>query len=359
MSITTGMRGGGFYDAHSSGQRAAMDEFLPWIVEAMGDLPLPAGGSPIGLLDLGSSEGANAIHAAVAIIEALRARTQADVWTFFDDLPTNDFNRLFANLFPGATRSSGAGGIYPAAIGGSLFERVAPASSLHVATSFNAVGWLSAVPAARLPRFISPSPPAPGAAREGVSASPEERAPFAQQSREDIVQFYRARAAELKPGGKLLVQVFGRNDEYDTANGIVDGLSDAMLDMVDDGRLKRDVYEDFIFPVFYRSLPELLPPTGENEEPSAFRVDKAEARDCRVPFNDEFARSGDSRVWAESFAGFIRAFSEPVVASGLPNTPERPQLVDELYRRMTDRFAADPERYEFHFISLGALVTRV
>ena len=27
----------GFYDAHSSGQHAAMDEFLPWIVEAMAD----------------------------------------------------------------------------------------------------------------------------------------------------------------------------------------------------------------------------------------------------------------------------------------------------------------------------------
>ena len=58
MSSTTGMRGGGFYDAHSSGQRAAMDEFLPWIVEAMADLPLPTSGSPVTLLDLGSSEGA-------------------------------------------------------------------------------------------------------------------------------------------------------------------------------------------------------------------------------------------------------------------------------------------------------------
>ena len=77
-----------------------MDEFLPWIVEAMADLSLPTSGSPIALLDLGSSEGANAIHAVGAIIEALRERTSADIWTFFDDLPTNDFNRLFANLFP-------------------------------------------------------------------------------------------------------------------------------------------------------------------------------------------------------------------------------------------------------------------
>ncbi len=359
MASTTGMRGGGFYDAHSSGQRAAMDEFLPWIVDAMADLPLPTNGTPIALLDLGSSEGANAIHAVGAIIEALRERTSADIWTFFDDLPTNDFNQLFANLFPDATFSSRIAGIYPAAVGGSLFERVAPASSLDIATTFNAVGWMSALPRTRLPRFISPSPPAQRAFREGVSVSPEERAAFTKQAHEDILSFYRARAAELKPGGKLLVQVFGRNDEHDTANGIIDGLSDAMLDMVEEGRLPRDVYENFVFPVYYRSLPELLPPTGESGEPPAFRVDKAEARDCRVPFNEEFARSGDPRAWAESYAGFIRAFSEPVVTSGLPNTPDRPQLIDELYARMTKRFAADPERYEFHFISLGVLLTRV
>ena len=359
MASTTGMRGGGFYDAHSTGQRAAMDEFLPWIVDAMADLPLPTNGTPIALLDLGSSEGANAIHAVGAIIEALRERTPADIWTFFDDLPTNDFNQLFANLFPDEASSSCIAGIYSAAVGGSLFDRVAPASSLDIATTFNAVGWLSALPPTRLPRFISPSPPAQRAFREGVSVSPKERAAFTQQAREDILNFYRARAAELKPGGKLLVQVFGRNDEHDTANGIIDGLSDAMLDMVEEGRLTRDVYENFVFPVYYRSLPELLPSTGESGEPPAFRVDKAESRDCRVPFNEEFARNGDPRAWAESYAGFIRAFSEPVVTSGLPNTPDRPQLIDELYARMAKRFAADPERYEFHFISLGVLLTRV
>jgi hypothetical protein len=41
------MRGGGFYDAHSSGQRAAMDEFLSWIVEAVADLQ--RGGLDVGV----------------------------------------------------------------------------------------------------------------------------------------------------------------------------------------------------------------------------------------------------------------------------------------------------------------------
>ncbi|HEY5627573.1 MAG TPA: hypothetical protein VIR79_06475 [Nitrospira sp.] len=123
--------------------------------------------------------------------------------------------------------------------------------------------------------------------------------------------------------------------------------------------MRSDLYEQFFLPVFYRSLPELLPQPGEDEAASAFRVDKAEARESRVPFNEEFARTGDRRVWAESFAGFIRAFSEPVVAAAFPNTTDRPELVDELYRRMMDRFASDPARYEFHFISLGARLTRL
>jgi len=59
-----------------------------------------------------------------------------------------------------------------------------------------------------------------------------------------------------------------------------------------------------------------LPSTGDDGEPPAFRVDEAEARECRVPFNEE------------------------------------------LYGRMANRFAAAPERYEVHFISLGALLTR-
>ena len=63
-----------------------------------------------------------------------------------------------------------------------------------------------------------------------------------------MARFYRARAAELRPGGRLLVQVFGRNDEQSTTYGILDGLSDALLDMVDDGHLGRDVCESFVFP---------------------------------------------------------------------------------------------------------------
>ena len=211
-----------------------------------------------------------------------------------------------------------------------------------------AVGWLSALPEAGLARFLSPSPPAERASRADVGVSPEERAAFRMQAREDIDNFYLAGVAELRPGSKLLVQVFGRNDHYDTANGSVNGTSDVMLDMVDDKLIPAGVYGRCILPVFYRSLEELLPQPGENNLNPAFRIDKAQARECHVSFNDQFFRTGDRRAWAESFAGFIRPLSEPGLAAGFPDLPDRPKLVQELYQRMVSRFASEPERYAFH-----------
>jgi hypothetical protein len=116
------LKPGGFCDAHSSAQRAALDAFLPWLEEAVTDIERPADGHPpIGLLDLGSSEGGNAIHAMGRLIRALRKQTEAPIWVFLDDPPTNDFNHLFSNLFPKGDLAFAEREVYAAAVGGSAF----------------------------------------------------------------------------------------------------------------------------------------------------------------------------------------------------------------------------------------------
>lgn len=41
MPTTTGMKGGGYYNANSKEQRSALNSFLPWLEEAIADLPSP------------------------------------------------------------------------------------------------------------------------------------------------------------------------------------------------------------------------------------------------------------------------------------------------------------------------------
>lgn len=194
MPTTTGMKGGGYYNTHSYVQRAALDAFLPWIEDAIADLPLSSDVSlPLGLLDLGSSEGRNAIHAMMRISEILRRR----------------------------------------------------------------------------------------------------------------------------------------------------------------------IYEDLIFPVYFRTLEELTAPIEADAElAAAFRIEKKGVREAPALFNLEREKTGDVAVWARSYAGFLRAFTEPILAAAIPAELSQAGIVHEIYRRVEDRLAADPDRYEFHYIALGVLLTR-
>jgi hypothetical protein len=358
MPTTTGMKTGGFYDAHSSNQRAALEAFLPWLEETIAEhLPLVEG-RPIGLLDLGSSEGANAIHAMSRLIQALRRKTGAPIWVFFDDLPTNDFNRLFSNLYPEGAAALPGEDVYTAAVAGSAFGRVLPDASLQLATTYNAIGFLETFPQSPLPSYILPMPP--GAPRRGVEVTPAEHDPFRRQAAQDLHRFYEARAVELVAGGQLLVQVFGRDGDVSTSHGIYDVLSDALLDLVDDGSLSEGFYRDLVFPVYFRNLDELVEPIATDAGlASSFHIERAEAKEVEVPFNTQLGIDGDRGTWAVRYTGFLRAFTEPVLVAALGDVIGAPQIVDAVYRRVADRLQADPSRYDFRYIALGVLLRRL
>lgn len=361
MPTTTGMKGEGYYDAHSKEQRAALEIFLPWLEEAMADLPIPFDcPTSFGILDIGSSEGGNAIYVMNRLIDKLRCLSDLPVWAFFNDLPTNDFNHLFSNLFPAGMPALSGANIFPSVVGGTAFGRLVPPRTLHIATTFNAIGFLDKKPDAGLPHYILPMGPGPLAPRDGVSVTDTERAPFRLQAANDLHRFYSARAEELLSGGKLLVQVFGRDQRFSTSYGIYDVLSDAVLDVVEQGILRREVYEALIFPIYFRTVEELLEPIEKDERlADVFGVEKADSREVPAPFNVTLSDTGDVAAWARSYTGFLRAFTEAILASALPDDPPQAETLDKIYQRVEQRLAADPGRYEFHYISVAALLTRI
>lgn len=360
MPTTTGMKGGGFYDANSGAQRSALDAFLPWIEESVAELQIPSvSPDTINLLDIGSSEGGNAIHVMNRLIRKIRRLSELPVWVFFADLPTNDFNQLFANLFPEGKASLSSKNVYPGVIGGTVYNRLVPSQTLQIATTFNTVGWLDKIPDVRVPNYILPMQPGPKAQRDDVSVTDSECAAFRRQAADDLYRFYSSRAEELVPGGKLLVQVFGRNELVSTGDGIFDVLSDAILEFIDQGILRREVYEKLIFPLYYRTLDELLTPIKADPGLSkAFRIDKADSIEVTIPFNKTLEETGDLKKWARNYTGFIRAFTEAVLASALPNDVQRFDILDKIYLQAEKLLASDPARYELHFISVATLLTR-
>lgn len=360
MPSTPGMKADGFYNAHSSPQMNGIKPFLPWLVSALETLPLPQEKpGVIRTLDIGSSQGANAVEVLRHILPALRARTDAALQPFLSDLPTNDFNSAFTCLYPDGNLVFGDQAVFPGAIAGSAYTQLMPARSLHIATTFNMIGWLSRMPNAPLKSYIIALEPSPNNQHPRAIFDPAEAAPVHAQAYQDILDFYRARATELVPGGKLLLQSIGRNEKWAAGHGMLDGFSDTLLDLIDQGALPPATYENFRLPGLFRDLDQFLTPLREEAElTEAFTVERAECVETPVDFNQRLDETGDRTTWAAEYGSFVRAFSEPVLAPYFPDTPKRPALLDLFYDRLADTYASNPESYRLRYMSVGILLTR-
>jgi hypothetical protein len=352
------MKGAGYYDQHSTAQLSSIHTLQDWVDDAVTKVPLPAPAQPVTVVDLGSSEGGNAIRVMTAIVEGLRRRTGQPIQTIYSDLASNDFNQLFANLAAARRVGLFPAGVYPSAVGGSFYGPLLPPGSVHLATSFNAILWLDQLPAVGVSDFVvyrRPHPPRPG-----LAVSPEATAAFSQQAEQDLVRFLECRARELVPGGKLLIASPGDTDQGRLGDGLFDVLNDACLDLVAAGRLQRQEYERLTMPVYYRTLEELLAPLGREDSPvrGAFAVDRAEALEVPTPYIVEFRRGGDVAAYAGAYTGFLRAISEPVVRAALHHRQGEAATVESLYERVCARLLAEPERYAWRYILVAALLTR-
>jgi cyclopropane-fatty-acyl-phospholipid synthase len=352
------MKGAGYYDRHSAAQMSSIQALQDWVEAAVASLPLPDAAQPVTVLDLGSSEGGNAIRVMAAIAEGLRRRTGQPLQTIYSDLASNNFNQLFANLEEARRVGLFPEGVYASGVAGSFYGPLLPPGTVHLAVSFNAIQWLDQLPAIPARDFVAyrrPHPPRPG-----LAVSPEATAAFTHQAEQDLVRFLECRARELVPGGKLLLATPGDTDQVRIGDGVADVLNDACLDLVAAGRLQREEYERLTIPVYFRTVAELLAPVEREDSPvrGLFAVARAEALEAPTPFVVEFQRGGDVAAYAAAYTGFLRAITEPVVRAALGDPEREAATVEHLYERIRARLLAEPGRYLWRYILVAALLTR-
>src|SRR5262249_52068999 len=184
MPATTGMKGAGYYDQHSTVQLSAIQAIQDWVDDAVASLPLPGPTQPVTVLDLGSSEGRNAVRHMAAIVAGLRRRTGQPLRAIYSDLASNIFNQLFANLEEARRAGLFAADVYPGAVGGSFYGPLLPPGTVHLATCFNAIHWLDRLPAVPVPDDViyrRPHPPRPG-----LAVSPQATAALPRQAAQGL-----------------------------------------------------------------------------------------------------------------------------------------------------------------------------
>lgn len=332
------MSGGGEYNRHAKVQRTAQSFALPLLERAAASAALPDCPRPIVIADYGASTGANSTVPMKAAIQILRQRAEParPIHVFHNDQAANDFSALFLLLesTPGGYRIDD--NVFSYAAGRSFFTRVF--SQEHVSLGWCAIAahWLSRVPAA-VPGHVWLKRGAPG---------PE--AQFAAQARADWSTFLEHRAAELLPGGELVV-VFATSDEEGRcgADDCLDGLNDALRAAVRAGEVSEAEVDRMILPLYFRSRAEIEAPFEGGPLAGQLALIEHVREVSPDPLWAAYEATGDAGAYARAFTGWLRSFSESTVKGALDaGRPERERraLLDALYARVQDEVRRAPER---------------
>jgi cyclopropane-fatty-acyl-phospholipid synthase len=344
---TTGMKGEGFYDAHSEYQRRVIEAGDELISEAA-DSVEPDSDGAITIVDYGSGTGATSVRAVETAIAAIRKRgDERPLQVIHNDVPDNDFTQLFRNVGgAGGYLRAGGGPIYALAAAGSFFDQVIPDASADLGMCSNASHWLRRQPSARIP--------------DGMyfcEAAGPERGAIAGQAAADWRAFLSARARELKPGGRLVVQGIGSDDsgERVSASRLLRVMWHAAEQLANAGLLERQTLEDYVFPVYCRSPSEAKEPLqqGGELEVVAERLDEVPS-----PYWEAYERSGDAEAYADAYVEFVRAFAESTMLANLFEPGARDidpaALCERYFDALRTSCAEDPAegRYEAWILRL-------
>jgi len=234
---------------------------------------------------------------------------------------------------------------------GSFFTPVVPNAEAHLGISFSAAHWLREQPSLAAGSWCF------------CDAREPERAILAELAAEDWRVFLSARAHELVSGGALIVTMIGTAEKSGvTAHELVQFLRDTAQEFVDEGRLERSVFEQFVFPTYARSVDEAQAPflSGGALAPY-FEVETADVVPVANPYLPLLQR-GETAKYIDSYVGFVRAFTAATLLAhvfGPGGRQEKPDvLLEAYYDRLRERLAQNPERGVFKDWTLRIVANR-
>ncbi len=354
------MKGGGYYSLSTRGAKDVIDAATGLALEAVAAMDL----DPVEvftLADMGCADGGTSIDLVRAVLEAVRARRPAlPLAVVYSDQPRNDYNALFQILHGGTAIPSYLGdfeGLYVSASATSFYRQVLPPGRLNLGFSATAMHWLSAKPCE-----IADHVQAVGAAGAELEA-------FAAQGRRDWEAILLHRAAELAPGGALVMANFCKDEQgrYLGHTGGVDMFDtfDALWRaLVDEGRIDAGEYRRMTLPQYYKTVEEFAAPLTDPESPvhrAGLRLAGIETRITPCPYAADFARHGDPAAFAAAYIPTLRSWTESTFAGAL--APERPEaerraIVDDYYARYEALVRAEPQGHAMDYVHAFMTVTK-
>jgi hypothetical protein len=327
------IEGSGFYNEHWVQQAAAAEAGVALLRDAAAAIPLPADG-PVVVADYGASQGRNSPRQLRAALERIRGRDpDAQFVVVHTYLPAHDFSSLFDTV-AGDPETYATDGVFTFAAGRSFYERLFPDASVSLCWSATAVVWLRDAPCP-LPNHLF-----------SYMADGDRRQQWARAAADDWETFLRLRAAELRPGGELVVTTLVSGPGYVEWMTLIEaGASDTL----DSGMIDRSELEAMVIPTYVREPDELFGAVERAERP--LELADSTTRTAPDPAFESFEQHGDATRYSEEAVAAYRAWSEPALLSALRSDrtdDERAAIPDALYEHTRARLEAAPTECAWH-----------
>ncbi|MGI9481100.1 MAG: SAM-dependent methyltransferase [Hyphomicrobiales bacterium] len=355
---TTSMKGGGYYSERTRGAKDVIDNASGMLQDAVAAIPEPPGDVAVAIADFGAADGGTSQQAIRNLIVSAHKRFPGrQVLVTYTDLPSNDFSTLFKNMLgigteTGASYLTEFDDVFVHACGIGFHRQLLPNNSLDVGFSATAMHYVSEKPC-EIENHV-----------HMVGASGETLKAYAARAAQDWESILLARAAELRPGGRLVFMNFGIDEEgryLGTTGGVnmFNTFNELWQNMCDEGAITPEEYRHASFSQFYRTKEEFCAPLLDENGPvykAGLRLISAHTGLVKCPYRAAFDKAGgkmSAREFALSYIPTLRSWSETVFATALSpsrSAEERASLVDEFYQRYEDRVAANPDGHAMDYI---------
>lgn len=330
------MEGNGAYNKHAELQAGGAALALSHLEGAAHNVLLDPPDQPVVIADYGSSQGKNSLAPMRVAVRTLQARLdpRRPILVCHIDQPANDFTSLFGLLDSDpASYNVGDPNIFPCAVGRSFYGPVLPSNSVHLGWSAYAVVWTSRIPRLAADHLFPPR------------SNDELRAAFRDQSAQDWEQFLASRAAELRPGGRLVV-VLPAIDDNGTSGfeSIMDHANAALVEMAGEGVITAEERASMVLGVWPRQRRDIFAPFERDAQFGPLTVEHYSTAVLADAAWADYLRDGNQEALATKHARFFRSTFAPSLAWSLDRSPERQRaFADRLEHALSRRLATKPE----------------
>ncbi|XP_073010157.1 anthranilate O-methyltransferase 1-like isoform X2 [Typha latifolia] len=312
------------------------------------------------MVDLGCSTGPNtfllvseAIDVVGDLCRKLGCQQPPELQFFLNDLPKNDFNRVFQYLefyedkFKEDKGEEKLVPHYVVASPGSFYSRLFPRHSVHFFHSSYCLMWLSKVPEGLEGK--NGSPLNEGNIYVGSTSPPCVLDSYKKQFQKDFALFLQLRFKELVPGGQMVFTTIGRKELHLLKKGVAcvwELVAEALHSMVSQGFVEKGNLDSFNLPFYapcMEEVKEVIQQTG------LFDISRSQILEINVDphddSDDDFVR--DNIQSGKNAMKTLRAVIEPIVACQFGE-----EILDELFSRLENNLARQLSKEKIKYTTL-------